>query len=103
MMATHEVRRDGPYLQITLPDVLPADWGSLIHDVDVELEDGAERAFINIPGARLGTDDERRLRSFERFLEDQGVSVLVRRAFPYAQPFQTLEKPVTSEREERFG
>ena len=103
MMATHEVRRDGPYLQITLPDVLPADWGSLIHDVGVELEDGAERAFINIPGAGLGTDDERRLRSFERFLEDQGVSVLVRRAFPYAQPFQTLGKPVTSEREERFG
>jgi hypothetical protein len=90
MMATHEVRRDGPYLQITLPDALPPYWGSLIHDVDVELEDGAERAFINIPGAGLGTDDERRLRSFERFLEDQGVSVLVRRAYPYAEPFQTL-------------
>lgn len=85
MMATHEVRRDGPYLQITLPDALPPYWGSLIHDVDVELEDGAERAFINIPGAGLGTDDERRLRSFERFLEDQGVSVLVRRAYPYAE------------------
>jgi hypothetical protein len=92
MMATHEVRRDGPYLQITLPDVLPPYWGSLIHDVGVELEDGAERAFINIPGAGLGTDDERRLRSFERFLEDQGVSVLVRRAYPYAEPFQTLGK-----------
>ncbi len=86
MMAIHEVRRDGPYLQITLPDVLPPFWGSLIHDVDVELEDGVERAFINIPGASLGTDDERRLRSFERSLEDQGVNVLVRRAYRYLQP-----------------
>jgi hypothetical protein len=92
MIATHEVRRDGPYLQITLPEVLPPCWGSLIQDVDVELEDGAERAFINIPGAGLGTDDERRLRSFERFLEDQGASVLVRRAYPYAEPFQALGK-----------
>lgn len=55
--------------------------------VDVELEDGVERAFINIPGVGLGTDDERRLRSFGRSLEDQGVSVLVRRAYPYAEPF----------------
>jgi hypothetical protein len=86
MMAIHEVRRDGPYLQITLPDVMPPFWGSLIHDVDVELEDGVERAFINIPGTSLGPDDERRLRSFERSLEDQGVNVLVRRAYPYLQP-----------------
>jgi len=86
-METHEVRRDGPYLQITLPDVLPPFWGSLIHDVDVELEDGVERAFINIPGVGLATDDERRLRSFGRSLEDQGVSVLVRRAYPDAEPF----------------
>ena len=62
-------------------------WGSLIHDVDVELEDGVERAFINILGTGLGIDDERRRRSFERSLEDKGVNVLVRRAYPYAEPF----------------
>jgi len=55
--------------------------------VDVELEDGGERAFINILGTGLGIDDERRLRSFERSLEDKGVNVLVRRAYPYAEPF----------------
>jgi hypothetical protein len=87
MMTTHEVRHDGPYLHVTLPDVLPPDWVSLWHDVDLEIEDGVERAFLNIPGDHLAVDDENELDSFERTLREQGVDVRVRRARPFAEVF----------------
>jgi hypothetical protein len=40
MLETHELLRNGPYLRVTLPDVLPPDWDALESDLDLELDDG---------------------------------------------------------------
>jgi hypothetical protein len=40
MLETHELLRNGPYLRVTLPDVLPPDWDALENDLDLELDEG---------------------------------------------------------------
>jgi hypothetical protein len=88
MLATHEVRRDGPDLHVTLPDVLPPNWTMLRRDVDLDLDNGVERAFVRIPGAHhLAAEDERELISFERSLRELGVDVHVWRTMPFAEVF----------------
>jgi len=50
MLETHELLRNGPYLRVTLPEVLPPDWNSLERDLDLELDDGVvEKATIVAP------------------------------------------------------
>ena len=50
MLETHELLRNGPYLRVTLPEVLPPDWNSLERDLDLELGDGlVEKATIVTP------------------------------------------------------
>lgn len=50
MLETHELLRNGPYLRVTLPDVLPPDWSSLESDLDLELEEGVvEKGTIVAP------------------------------------------------------
>jgi hypothetical protein len=50
MLETHELLRNGPYLRVTLPDVLPPDWDSLENDLDLELDEGVvEKATIVAP------------------------------------------------------
>jgi hypothetical protein len=47
MLETHELLRNGPYLRVTLPDVLPPDWDALEEDLDLELNEGVvEKATI---------------------------------------------------------
>lgn len=40
MLDTHELSRNGPYLRVMLPDVLPPDWDELESDLDLELDEG---------------------------------------------------------------
>ena len=50
MLETYELLRNGPYLRVTLPEVLPPDWNSLESDLDLELGEGVvERATIVAP------------------------------------------------------
>ncbi len=50
MLSTHKVQRNGPYLRIVIPDVLPPDWGALRQDVTRELEEGGiDRVTIVTP------------------------------------------------------
>jgi hypothetical protein len=50
MLETHELLRNGPYLRVTLPEVLPPDWNSLESDLDLELSEGVlEKATIVAP------------------------------------------------------
>ena len=38
MFESYELRRNGPYLRVILPDVLPPDWTPLARDLELELE-----------------------------------------------------------------
>jgi len=50
MLETHELLRNGPYLRVTLPEVLPPDWNSLESDLDLEFGEGVvEKATIVAP------------------------------------------------------
>jgi hypothetical protein len=50
MLETHELLRNGPYLRVTLPEVLPPDWNALERDLDLELGEGVvEKATIVAP------------------------------------------------------
>ena len=50
MLETHELLRNGPYLRVTLPEVLPPDWDSLETEVYLELSEGVvETATIVTP------------------------------------------------------
>jgi hypothetical protein len=50
MLETHELLRNGPYLRVTLPEVLPPDWNSLERDLQLELDEGVvEKATIVAP------------------------------------------------------
>lgn len=40
MLETHELLRNGPYLRVMLPDILPPDWDALESDLDLELDEG---------------------------------------------------------------
>jgi hypothetical protein len=55
MLETHELLRNGPYLRVILPDVLPPDWDALESDLDLELDEGVvEKATIVAPYAPPG-------------------------------------------------
>jgi hypothetical protein len=49
MLETHELLRNGPYLRVTLPDVLPPDWDALQSDLDLELDEGVDQATVVMP------------------------------------------------------
>jgi hypothetical protein len=87
MLATHTIRRDGPYVHVTLPDVLPPNWRSLRRQLDEEIEDGADRAFLEIPGSWLPPEDEASLEAIERELRELGVDVVVERRHRFAEAF----------------
>ena len=54
MLETHELLRNGPYLRLTLPDVLPPDWDALETDLDLELDEGVvEKATLVAPRCAL--------------------------------------------------
>ncbi len=68
MLETHELLRNGPYLRVMLPDVLPPDCDALERDLDLELGEGVvEKATIVAPYCappRLTVDAVLRVASF---------------------------------------
>jgi hypothetical protein len=42
----YELTRDGPYVRVVLPDVLPPDWDALEREIGDEVEDGATRVML---------------------------------------------------------
>jgi hypothetical protein len=54
MLEAHELLRNGPYLRLTLPDVLPPDWDALETDLDLEFDEGVvEKATLVAPRCAL--------------------------------------------------
>jgi hypothetical protein len=50
MLETHELLRNGPYLRVALPEVLPPDWDSLESELDLEMGEGVvEKTTIVAP------------------------------------------------------
>lgn len=78
MLDAHELLRNGPYLRVTLPDVLPPDWDALESDLDLELDEGVVlKATIVAPCcAPPGSTVDAVLR-VASFLGRQGVRVRV--------------------------
>ena len=65
MLSTHEVHRNGPYLRVIIPDVLPPDWGALRKDVKNELDEGGvDRVTIVTPHFSYDQRDRASLISF---------------------------------------
>ena len=58
MKLDHELRYDGPYLHVDLPDVLPPDWEGIRRELDLDC--GVERAFVVAP-ASMPSEDESEL------------------------------------------
>jgi hypothetical protein len=75
MLEMTRVRRDGPHVHVTLPDVLPPDWVSIRCDVAEEVDDGVETVFVDVPGSRLSSHDERELADLDADLIADGIKV----------------------------
>jgi hypothetical protein len=77
MRDAYELTRDGPYVRVVLPDVLPPDWEALEREVADEVDDGATR--IMLMAGDAGTLDTHgdRLAALVRALEAEGVSAVV--------------------------
>jgi hypothetical protein len=77
MRDAYELTRDGPYVRIVLPDVLPSDWDALEREIGDEVDDGATRVMVMAgDGGTLDTHGDR-LTVLVRRLEDQGVETVV--------------------------
>jgi hypothetical protein len=80
MLETHELLRNGPYLRVTLPEVLPPDWDSLESELDLEMGEGVvEKTTIVAPCCSppgLTVDAALRLASF---FGRRGVRVWIER------------------------
>ena len=77
MRDDYELTRDGPYVRIVLPDVLPPDWDGLEREVDEEVADGATRILVMAPDAGTLDTHGERLASLVTGLEADGVEAVV--------------------------
>lgn len=75
MLESYELRRNGPYLRVILPDVLPPDWTKLTRDLELELDEGVERATLVTPHIDAVGGDLDRLLQLSSMLIRQGVAV----------------------------
>ena len=55
MFESYELRRNGPYLRVILPDVLPPDWTALARDL--ELDEGVKSATLVTPHIDVADGD----------------------------------------------
>ena len=68
MRETTEITAIGPYVRVTLPDVLPPNWEELTRDLEPELDEGASLVtFVLGPCCGVDRDDHRSSRSWSRF------------------------------------
>jgi hypothetical protein len=77
MRDTYELTRDGPYLRVVLPDVLPPDWDTLEGEIDEEVEDGAARVMVMAGDAGTLDTHRDRLGAIVDDLARRGVDLVV--------------------------
>ena len=75
MSESYELRRNGPYLRVILPDVLPPDWTALSRDLELELDEGVETATLVTPHIDAVGGDLDRILQLSSMLIRQGVPV----------------------------
>ena len=75
MFESYELRRNGPYLRVILPDVLPPDWTALSRDLELELDEGVETATLVTPHIDAVGGDLDRILQLSSMLIRQGVPV----------------------------
>jgi hypothetical protein len=73
----YELRRDGPYVRIVLPDVLPPDWDTLEREIDEEVQDGATRVMVMVGDAGTLDTHAERLAVLVSALQTEGVHAVV--------------------------
>jgi hypothetical protein len=73
----YELTRDGPYVRVVLPDVLPPDWDALERELAEEIEDGATRIMLMAGDAGTLDTHGERLTMLVSELEAEGVAALV--------------------------
>ena len=79
MSAACELLRNGPYLRVTLPDVLPPDWAALLRDLRREASEGVERVTVLAPAIDLAGDDGERVLGLAATLVADGICVSLER------------------------
>jgi hypothetical protein len=77
MRDRYELTRDGPYVRIVLPDVLPPDWDVLEGEIDEEVQDGAARVMVVAADERTLDTHGERLTELLAELEAEGVDTVV--------------------------
>jgi len=78
VLSTYEVKRDGPYLRVVIPEVLPPDWDALHRDLACELEEGGiERVSIVTPHFSYDRTDRDALTAFLQYLADEQVDICI--------------------------
>jgi hypothetical protein len=77
MRDAYELTRDGPYLRVVLPDVLPPDWDALEREVSQEVDDGATQVMLLVAGAGTMDTHGERLTAIVTRLEGDGVTAVV--------------------------
>jgi hypothetical protein len=77
MRDAYELTRDGPYVRVVLPDVLPPDWDALDHEIAVEVGDGANRIMVMAGDAGTLDTHGERLAALVSGLHAEGVDAVV--------------------------
>ena len=76
MRCDYEVLRDGPYVSVVLPDVLPPDWDAVRRDIETEIDDGAARVMV-MPGDARGPEYDLGIDALVCGLRAEGVETTV--------------------------
>lgn len=77
MLRSNEITCDGPYLRVSLPDVLPPDWGTLRRELELELEEGGSRVTFIVGRCAGITCDDPSLLDLVGSLRSSGVDAVV--------------------------
>lgn len=77
MRDTAKISRDGPYIRVLLPDILPPDWDALERALESELEEGATRVQLVLGECAGCTPEDPAFVRLERWLRHAGIDVAV--------------------------
>lgn len=80
MRYTSEISRDGPYIRVLLPDVLPPDWEAIRRELKQELDEGASRVLFVLGECPDFTPQDTALVQLVSWLVGEGVDAV---AIPY--------------------
>jgi hypothetical protein len=77
MRDAYELTRDGPYVRVVLPEVLPPDWDALEREIGEDVDEGATRVML-LAGDTGTLDTHReRLDAIVASLTREGVDAIV--------------------------